>query len=63
MISPETFFTPIDPEKRRRQALASVYDLLLKLAREKNDLEKFLASNKEPENQTVPLQKNIPPDV
>ena len=63
MISPSSLFSPMDPESQRKRALASVYDFLLKLADEKKDSTKFIISGQKPENESAPLQNNIPPDV
>lgn len=55
-----SLFSPMDPETRRRQALASVYDFLLKLAEEKKNSENLKASDPKKESKSAPLQKNIP---
>jgi hypothetical protein len=59
MISPDSFFTSMDPESRRKRALASVYDFLLKLAEEKKNPTEIqtLANDKE---DSAPLKSNIP---
>lgn len=44
-----------DPELQRKKALAKVYDLLIKLAEEKD-----YADITKDKQKTVPLKKNIP---
>lgn len=52
--SPSTL-TKADPELQRKKALAKVYDLLIKLAEEKDS-----AGTEKDKQKTVPLKKNIP---
>ena len=61
MISPNSFFSPTDPETRRRQALARVYDFLLKLAEEKKNLDQSSTSDTQEEIDTALLKSNITP--
>jgi len=60
MISSNSFFQPVDIESRRRRALANVYEFLLKLADEKKAATEGLNSDTPKENNSVPLQENIP---
>ena len=61
MISPNSFFTPKDPETKRRQALANVYSFLLKLADEKKDQCEADNSDTKKEADSALLKSNISP--
>ena len=47
--------TKVDPELQRKKALAKVYDLLIRLAEEKD-----AANSAKDKQKTVPLKMNIP---
>lgn len=50
-------FSKADPDAERRRALSKVYDLLIKLAEEK---EKENAATTKDKEKPVPLKSNIP---
>ena len=52
-----TVFTKVDPNLQRKHALAKVYDLLIKLAEEKEKESADIEKNKET---TALLKMNIP---
>ena len=60
MISPDSFFTSMDPESRRKRALASVYEILLKLAEEKKNKTALEARMDITDKDSAPLKSNIP---
>ena len=62
MIPKNSLSTPIDKDPQRRSALAKVYALLIKLAEEQESQTESPEKDSS-EEVSVPLQKNIPPEV
>ena len=64
MISANSSFTPKDKDLQRRRALAKVYELLIKLAEEREKQKALPETPKQEEVEvSVPLKNNIPPAV
>ena len=60
MITTNSSFSPIDKDLQRRQALAKVYNLLIKLAEERENQKELTETGKEQEVEvSVPLKNNI----
>jgi hypothetical protein len=53
--------TKIDPDTKRRQALANVYEFLLKLAESARRQPEDSIPNNKQESEAVSLKENIPP--
>ena len=60
MNSGNSLLHPMDIDSKRRRALASVYEFLLKLAEEAKDKPEVLIQDQKPDKGSAPLQKNIP---
>lgn len=61
MISTNPSLIPIDDDLQRRRALAKVYELLIKLAEEREKQKALPETTKQEEVEvSVPLKKNIP---
>ena len=60
MNSGNSLFHPMDKDSKRRLALASVYEFLLKLAEEAKDKPEVSIPDQKPDKGSAPLQKNIP---
>ncbi len=61
MISTNSSFTPTDKDTQRRRALAKVYELLIRLAEEREKQKAIPETTKQEEIEvSVPLKNNIP---
>jgi hypothetical protein len=60
MNSGDSLFHPMDKDAKRRRALASVYEFLLKLAEEAKDQPEVSVPDEKQDKNSAPLKQNIP---